>query len=800
MEYIFRELRFALRALSARRGFAASVGITLALGIGATTAIFSVIDSVLLRPLPYPQPEQLVGIFLTGKEAARAPFLPAEFNQLRSAVHGVQTMAGYSSSAFNLQGGGHAVRVNALSVTPDFFNVLGTVPLIGHGFPEKYEHGGGRYVILGHKLWLGEFNGDPAIVGATIKVDDEACTVIGVMPAGFRFTEDADIFVPASLTPTLSSDGTLRITPLRLIGRLRQSGGMEEAQEECDSVLRRMPSTTEGERHVRLLSLSTLMTEQARRPLALLFGAVALVLLIACANAAILVLAQSSRRLKELAVRAAMGAGIRQLAVSQICESLLLSALGGAGGFLLAFWCIRAIPTVLPPDIPVLYPIRIDPLVLVFGISISVLMGLVLAALPVARLSSLELITSLKAGPEQCGRPSLVNLRGGLVIAEVATTLLLLVGGGLLTRNIVHLLRADLGFDPSGLAAFSVSLPQSHSSRHQMLLFYQDALNSIAAVPGITAASVVNPLPFSGGTAEGPFLLRGQAVPSEEQFVSQSIVGAGYFQALRIRLVRGRYPAGSAGLDRREAAVDESFVRRFLDGADPIGQQISVEQDRSGQPFWLDIVGIVGAVRREGADAEPEPVVYVPLASTSQQTRLQNMTFVVRTAAPIRQVAASVQSSVSAAEPSVPVFGSTTVRRLVANSMASQTISTLLVCIFAAVATTLSFVGIFGVTSQMVTERRAEIGIRVALGAGRASVLRLILSHSLSLVAAGMVAGSAAAFFGRRLANHWVSLSSVDGMAIFGLASASLFVVASVACYLSARKALAVDPIAALRV
>jgi putative ABC transport system permease protein len=800
MEWIIRELRFGLRALAARPGFTASVAVTLSIGIGATTAIFSVINSVLLRPAPYPQPDQLVSMFVRTKESARGTFLPAEFTELRAAADDFQAMAGYSISANNLEGAKHAVRVKGLSVTPDFFRVLGITPFIGPGFPEGDESSGASCVVLAYALWHGEFDGDPSIVGRIVKIDEEPFTVVGVMPADFRFIEDADAFTPASLTPTLSSNGTLRITPLRVLGRLKEGATPEQAEVECTGLVHRLPSIASGERGITVVSLHRFAGERVRGVLLLLFAAVGLMLLIACANAAGLILVRNSARRGEMAMRVALGAGIGRIAGSLLSECLLLSTLGGAGGLLFAFWGTRALPPLLPPDVPILHPIRVDSAVFVFAVLVSVLAGVALALAPLARLSTVELLTSLRAGPQSSRRaPSLLSVRGALMMVQVAVTLVLLINAGALTSNIVRLLKTDLGFDPSGLVTFGVSLPQSYSDKRQILSFYQESLRDLAASPGITGACVVDPLPFGGGDAEGGFRLRGQPSPSGE-LVSQSIVSRDYFQVMGIKLIRGRRPSNSEGQGGRgEAVVDESFARQFLSGVDPIGQQISVEQDGSGQSIWLDMVGVVADVRQESADARPGPEIYLPIEGTSQRTRLQNMAFVVRTATPTAQVAAYAQSAVDKVDHNVPVFATATVEQLVAKSMASQRTSMLLVGLFAVVATIMSFIGIYGITSQIVAERTAEIGIRIALGARRGIVLRLILTQGLMLVATGIGAGTVIALICKRVVMHWLFISSASDLAPLALAPSCLFLVAALACYLSARRATAVDPAVALR-
>lgn len=791
-----------MRAICRKPSFTVMVVFTLALGIGATTAVFSVIKAVLLSPPSYPQPDRIVAAFVRSKQGGRGAILPSEFKGWQTANRRFEAMAGYSADAYNLVWRGQSVRVQALSVTPDFFRVLGVFPFLGQVLSPGDQSAQDKNVVLSHHLWLKHFNADRSIIGKLIKLNDQAYIVSGVMPENFTFIEPVDIYTPARLDPVISASGVLTITQLKVLARLKEGFTLEQAKAESDTIIRQVTEGARKESNIELVTLQGLIVENIRNALMLLFGAVGLLLLIACANAANLILANNLTRYKEIAVRIALGASIWRVTSYFLSECLLLSILGGGGGALIAFWCVRVTPWLLPPEIVLFRAIKIDFVALLFILSISFVTGLVLALIATIRFTTkLELSEFLNENPRRSlTGPAFFSFRNLLVISQVALTLVLLISAGILAGNVIRLLRVDLGFNPTSLITFSVSLTDSYASEERIFSFYQQSLQGIAALPGVTGACVVNPLPLGGVVTQGPYQREGEPSSSTMTFVAQTMVSNDYFRVMQIRAIRGRYFTSSGSSEiTREAIIDENFARRFFVNDDPIGRRVSVEQDRQGQPRWLTIVGIVRNVKKEGIEIQPEPTIYVPFDQTTSPTKLQNMSFVVRSAMSPSTLAATAKQVISNIDHNIPIFSVKTMDRLVAESVASQQVSAFLVGAFAIIATTLSCIGIYGLVSHMVMQRIREIGIRLALGASGGNIIRLVFGQGIGITLTGMVTGIVIALLVTRFMTHLLVGVSANQLAAFMAASSFLLLVAVPACYLPARRATKVDPIISLR-
>ncbi|MDQ3803685.1 MAG: ABC transporter permease [Acidobacteriota bacterium] len=807
LETLWQDLRYAARTLRTRPGFAAVAVLTLALGIGANTAIFSVVNAVLLRPLPYEDPERIVRIGGTNQRrgAALGSFSPQDFFDWRERANVFEALAAYDGWSPSLTGAGEPERVEAARVSPGFFGVLKVSPALGRDFlPAEEQRGNHLSVILSHPFWQRRFGGDPRVIGRSLTLNGHGYTVVGIMPAGFagpKFTggdfEQAELWAP--FAPDLSQWTRDGRSVDAAIARLKPGVSLAQAQAELDAIAaqlqRQYPDTNAG-----IGAAAASLHEQAVgaiRPALLTFlVAVGLVLLIACANVANLLLARAAARQKEIAVRMALGAGRARIVRQLLTESVLLAGLGGAAGLLLALWATSLLVALGSDAIPRPDEIAVDARVLGFTLGVSLLTGIAFGLAPALAASRPDLNETLKEGgrSQTFGRGR-KRVRGVLVVSEVALSLLLLIGAGLLVKSFVRLRRVDPGFDPRHVLTMNAFLPGArYPEEWQHAAFFEKVLERVRALPGVESASVVSNLPVSGNYDRISLYVEGQTPAAREDIpdAERYMVDAEYFKTMRIPLLGGR-PFNDR--DTAEAPpvviVNESVARRFWPGESAVGKRVRTDPSRP----WLTVVGVVGEVRHYSLEAAPNMQLYLP----HRQVPSQVMTFAVRSAGDPGAQAAAVRGQVWAVDKDQPVYDVRTMGQLLSESLAQRRFTMLLVGVFAGVALLLAAVGLYGVMNYAVAQRTHEIGIRMALGAQRGDVLRIMLGQGMALTLGGVGLGLvAAAGLTRVLESLLYGVSALDP-AVFAGVTFILIAVAFLACCIPARKATRVDPIVALR-
>jgi putative ABC transport system permease protein len=800
MRSLLQDLRYGLRRLSRSPGFTLVAVGALALGIGANTAIFSVVNAVLLRPLPYPEPEQLVQVYESRprQNMTRVDVSPNEFLAWADEGGSFRQLAAVDFASFNLTGRGEPERVSGALVTASYFPLFGVRPAHGRAFlPEEDQPGRDNVVVLGHELWQQSFGADPAVVGRAVNLDGTACTVVGVMPQGFRLPQNAKLARPVAFT---AQDRTRAGSHfLTVYGRLKPGVTGELAAAELAAVAGRLEQTfaqTNVGHQVMLAPLHEELVGDVRPALLLLLGAVGLVLLIACANLANLLLARAAARRKEVAVRAALGASRWRIVRQLLAESVLLSGAGGAAGLLLAVWGVDLLVGLDPAGVQRVGAVSLDAGVFAFTAALSLLTGLLFGLAPALQASKTDFVETLKEGGRSSGGgPARSRLRSALVVAEVALTVVLLVSAGLLTKSFRRLLDVDPGLDPRGVLTLDLSLPDTkYAESHQVAAFYRQLLESVAALPGVEAAGAVSVLPLAGSDnsnfvqIEGrPPLPAGQALRAGRRNVS-----ADYFKALRIPLKGGR---GFADADSAEAprvaVINEAMARAFFAGEDPLGKRLRTGDNNP----WVTVVGVVGDVRHRGLDVDVRPEMFFHAA----QTPSREMTLVVRAAGDPLALVGAARERVLAVDRDQPVGNVKTMETWLAESLASRRFAVLLLGLFALVAAALAAVGLYGVVSYTVAQRTHELGLRLALGARPRDVLRLVIRQGMSMTLVGAVVGLVAALaFARLMSGLLFGVAAHDPATFVGV-PVLLLAVALLACYVPARRATKVDPMVALR-
>jgi len=804
MDKAAQDVRYAVRVLRKNPGFTAVVVLTLALGIGANTAIFSIVNAVLLSPLPYDDADGIVQVWHTPPQdsfpgTTQFSLSPANYLDWRDQNHVFERIAAYDGTTFSFTGGDRPEAVNAARVAPDVFAVLRAKPLLGRGFtPEEDAPGQGKVAVLGHGFWQTRFGSDPSVVGRQIRLSGESYTVVGVMPAGFRFPHWAELWTPLAWS---AEERQVRgIHDYHAVARLAPGVSVAQAQAELGAISRRLeqqyPADNKGWGAL-VRPLRDELVGNVRPALLVLLAAVSLVLLIACANVANLVLARTLARRKEIALRAALGASRGRVLQQVLSENLLLALVGGALGLLLAYFGVEAIVAFLGDQLPRAAEIRVSGRVLLFTLLISVLTGLAAGIMPALRLTKVELGEALKQGSGKTTSDSGGNrTRSLLVVAEVALSLVLLVGAGLMIRTLGMLRGVNPGFDPRNVVSMSLTIPVAkYASPAQQTAFFERTLERLRALPGVDSAGAVIGLPTTGGSTQ-PVAIEGHPVVavSQQPEVAVRVMTPGYLRAMRIPLVRGRdvREADAAG-QPDVVLVSESMARRFWPDQDPIGRRLVL----SFYPgVSREVVGIVGDVKQRGlAVVQPSPTIYVPLAQMPRPW----MSVVVRTASPLTALMPAVAGAIREVDPEQPVLDVMTLESLLDDSLAHQRFSMLLLALFAGFALLLAGIGIYSVLSYAVRRRVQEIGIRVALGAQRSDVLWMVLGHGLRLTLAGLVIGTLGALgLGRLLTGLLFGVPPTDPLT-FTVVCALLCAIALLACYLPARRAMRVDPMIAMR-
>jgi putative ABC transport system permease protein len=799
MDTLLQDIRYSLRTLIKNPGFSFVAMIALALGIGANTVVFSVVNTVLLSPLPFNDPDTLARVYEENREYGflRQSATMPNFLDWREQNTVFQSMGAYVAGAANLTGLGEPERIQFASVTADFFSVLGVEPIHGRAIrPEEIGPGGPKIVVLSSGFWQSHYGGDPNIIGQTISLDGTPYTIVGILPARGRFPGTAQLWRPLNID--FSKFGR-RSQWLTVIARLAKGVTFEQAKAEMQQIGQRLaeqyPEPNRGW-GVAVESLSDSVVGNIRPALLVLLGAVGFVLLIACTNVANLLLARAATREKEMAIRAALGAARRRLVRQLLTESILLAVAGGAAGLLLAMWAVDALVSLSGTSIPRAKDIGVDGRVLGFSFIISLMTGMIFGLVPAFQASRTNLNETMKEGGRRSRGGSSDRVRSFLVVSQVALSLVLLVGAGLMIKSFNRLQQVSAGFNPEDVLTVRLSLPQGkYQQPASRASFCDQVIERITALPGVESAGAVVNLPLDGTGWSNSFTVEGRPPPTAGEFIaaSNNRVSKDYFRAMQIPLARGRsFTERDAAGSPAVAVINETAARRFFADEDPIGKRLQVHD---GGPT-REIVGIVGDVRHDGLDADIRPMIYMPYV---QDPRAMTLNLVVRTSSDPAKLAAVVQGEVRAADKDLPLASVRTMEEIVAGSVSSRRFSMTLLAIFAGVALMLAVVGIYGVMSYLVNQRRHEIGIRMALGARPRDVLRMILGHGLrlSFIGAGLGLASALALT-RVLSGLLFGVSATDPL-IFAVIPVVLVAAALGACAVPARRATKVDPMVALR-
>jgi putative ABC transport system permease protein len=804
---VWQDARYAVRVFIKSPAFTAVALVALALGIGANTAIFSVVHAVLLRSLPYRDAERLVMVWEHNRPRNRERNVvnPANFLDWQAQAQSFEAMAAFYDTRFNLTGAGEPVEIPAQVATGNLFAVLGAQAALGRTFAaEDGEPGRDDVVVLSHGFWQSQFGGAPDVVGKTVALNGGQVEIIGVMPADFRFfvSENSLGGKPAVLwTPTRFTPQQARGRFISVVARLKPGVTAEQAQSEMNTVSARLEQARpdfNGNWGSRVVPLREQLSGELRRPLLVLVGAVCFVLLIACANVANMMLARAAARAKEIAVRAALGAGRARVVRQLLTESLLLSLAGGLLGLLLAMWGVDALVALSPPNLIGPEAVGVNLPVLAFTFAVTVLTGVVFGMFPALEASRFDAGEALKEGGRGgTGGPRSRRLRAAFVVAQVALSLVLLVGAGLMIQSFRRLSAVDPGFDSNNLLTMRVLLPGTkYKDDAARVAFFRQVLERVEALPGVRSASMAQALPFAGiGSATG-FQIEGQPelTSAERPTTDVRVTGEGYFETMRIPVLRGRaFNPDEAREDRKVVVVNETLARKHFPGEDPVGKRITIEMKAQNEPS--EIIGVVGDAKYAKLEGEQRPMVYWAHPTLA----FSAMSLVVRTEGDPLALADAVRREVQAVDRDQPVADVRTLRSWVGDSVARARFGTLLLAVFALVALLLAAVGLYGLMSYTVVQRRHEIGIRMALGAQRRDVVRLVVGQGLLLTLAGTALGLAGALALTRVMRGLLYGVSATDPATFAAVPLLLGAVALLASYVPARRATRVDPMVALR-
>ena len=806
LETLWQDICYGLRQLRRSPGFTIVAVLTLAIGIGANTAIFSVVNASLFRALPFTDPDRIVWV----GEKDHGSVAPANFFDWRRQNHVFSAVSAYFSWGANLVARGQPRRINRTTCSFDLLRLLGVRPALGRDFLPTDERAGHIPVaIISHTVWRDNFGGDPSAIGGSLAIDGRQFTIIGVMPAGFRYPGGTEVWVaPEREVPEVPIDiGDVTqnrgLHYLAVIGRLAPGVTLERARGEMDTIAARLATQYhEGaqEHGATVEPLKQIMVGDVRPLLLILLGAVGLVLLTACANVANLMLARARVRSMEMGVRSALGATRLRLVRQAFTESVLIALLGGTLGLLVSAAATRLLLRAGAEVIPQVGVVRLDGVVLGFTLAMSMLTGILFGLAPVLQLRRVNVNDSLKYGARQVtGEREL--LRSSLVISEIALALVLSTGAGLLMRSFIGLShQARLGFNPEHVLTFSVAPNgERYRSTTQQALFYGQALERLSALPGVREAGVVDCLP-PYSQAGGPITIAEHGSQEDEQLRggAYSVASPGYFQALQIPVLRGRtFSAGDSVEAPKVAVINQTLARIFFAQQDPIGKHVAwFTADEHGKRVWLEIVGVVGDVKNLQPGADPMPQVYV---SYEQENWDAGMTFVLRTASNLVNVTTAARAAIQSADGNVPVFAIQSLPQALGQSLSQPRFNLLLFGLFATVAVILATIGVYGVVSYMVSQRTHEIGVRIALGASRADVSRMVGAKGIKLSLAGVGIGLACAgVLTRFMAGLLYGVRPFD-RATFAIVSIVLTAVTLLASHIPARRATKVDPMVALR-
>ncbi len=816
MSTFIQDVRYGLRTLSKSPGFTIVAIITLALGIGANTAIFSIVNAVLLKPLPVPEPDRLLYVtsaFSNQQNVARSFAMSyPDFFDLRSMAKSFTGLSAYHGDSFTLTGVAQPLHINGVSVSGDFFNVVGKLPELGRGFTLDEEKPGSRVVVLSHHLWESSFHGDRSIVGRNITLDKQSYTVVGVMPAGFLFPMEGD---PPELWRTTAVDGETSDPKdhpattqrgahfLQGIARLKPGVSLETAKEELNVIARNLaaqyPDTNKKFPAATVQPELEHLVGRNRTQLVILLVSVAVVLLIACLNVANLLLVRASGRNKEIALRAALGASRMRVVRQMLTESMVLGIAGALLGIPLAWWALKIFIS-LNTEMRRIEGAGLDGSVLAFTAAIALLTSLLFGLVPALRAASPNLNEFMKEGRSSTATISHNRLRGALVIAETTLGLMLLVVAGLLLRSFHRILSVDPGMNPHNVLTLNFDLPDKAYNEHQQIDFYTQLLSRLRAVPGVISAAAVTPLPLTGSNAIISFTIEGRPVPkAEEPSADIKIVSPEYFHTLNIPIKAGR---DFTDHDNENAPgviiVNEAFAQRYFPNENPIGKHMTPGASNHGKAQPREIVGIVGNVKSQRLDVEDRTEYYIP----DTQLNFGSMAVCVRTSVEPHSITSSVRNVVASMDRDLPIYDIKTMDEYLAATLTTPRFQSTLLQAFGGLALLLTAVGLYGVISYSVVQRTREIGVRMTLGASRSSVVQMVLKSGIKLTLIGIVSGVVLSLIATRFVT---SFSTV----LFGVKPTDIGVLAAVvglvsvvsilACYIPAYRASKVDPMIALR-
>ncbi len=809
IELTLEDTKYALRQLWANPTFALVMILTLALSIGANSAIFSVINGVLLKRLPYPEPDRLMRIFLSSPDFPQFPLNPFDFRDFRARNHSFETTAAFMRGDVQLSGVGEPVHLNGFGITSGYFRVLGIQPQLGREFDFNAEiPGNGLQVVISNRVWHTQFGADPNILGRKITLNAQPFTVIGVMPAGTEhpgngyhavaYGENVDVWWPFSFAGNPNNRGSHY---LEGIGRLKPGVSPDQARAEMNAVwaqINREHGVSNSEWKVLIRPLYSVLVGTSRRMLLVLLGAVGMVLLIACANTANLMLARASVRQREIAVRLAMGAPRLRVVRQLLTESLIISLVGGALGLAFAFGGVRALVALLPADFPRSHDIHVSWPVLAFTLVISVLTGILFGLAPAVQASH----TDPKQGLQHTSRTTTASrhqnrLRSALVIAEVSMACVLLVGAGLMLRTFLNLLHLDPGFSEDNLLTASISLPHEQYKPDQRSLFYEKLTNSLSALPGVISAGAGSDLPWTGYDENAGFNIEGKKPAANEGFHARyHMATPGYFTAMGIPLTAGRFFSSADRQDTQNVIIiNKALAQRYWPGEDVLGKRITFEDSPKKDSDWMYIVGVVGDVKDQPNKPSAEPAFWWP---ETQQPE-SDMSIAIRTRSDARQAIDGLRDAVHKLDPQLAVADIRLMNQVTDASLSTPRFTFVMVGLFAGLAILLAGIGAYGVIAYTVTQRTPEFGLRIALGAQRENLLRMVLAQSAKLAVPGVILGLVLSLaLGRVVQSLLYGVSPADPL-ILGAVTVLVLVVALVASYAPARRAALANPMTTLR-
>ena len=809
METLLQDLRFGFRTLVKSPGFAIVALLTLALGIGANSAIFSVINAILLRPLAYKNPEQLVLVnhnyTKINLKASVSAFGYAHYRDNAKSFESLTAITGWPA---NLTGQGEPERLTGQTVSANFFELLGASAAMGRTFAVGEDsEGKNRVVVLSHGFWQRRFASDANILNKTLSLNGENYTVVGVMSPSFQYGREIgmviDLWAPIVFTPDQLSSNSLTNEFLAVMGRLRAGVTQQQAQAEMHNIasnLRQqyMQGADATNWDLLLTSFRQQVVGDISTMLWIVMLVVGFVLLIACANVANLLLARAAARQKEIAVRTALGAGRWRIIRQLLTESILLSVAGGAFGLLIGYWGVKALVALNEDRIPRANEISLDWKVLLFTFGVSIVTGILFGIVPALQTTKADLHETLKEGGRSAAATTKQWVRSSLVVVEIGLALAVLVGAGLLVKSFLQVQQVNPGFNPEGLLTMHLSLPATkYSEAPQRANFYKQVLNDVRSLPGVQSVGAVSVLPLSGGGSSGSFRIEGREIPQGQSLPhgARWAATSDYFKTMGIPLIRGRY------FEERDVAealpvaiIDQSLAQKYWPNEDPVGKRISFEGSRDNR-IWREIVGLVGHVKHTDLEGESRAQYYIP----HQQRPQPGMALVVRTPNDPNSLAGSVRGVIKSADADLPVFRVRTMDQFVADSMTQRKFALLLICVFACLALLLSAIGLYGVMAYSVTQRTHELGLRMALGAQASDVLKLVVKQGMLLAVIGLALGVVGAIFLSRLMKTMLFNVSATDPLVFVAIALTLAAVALLACFVPARRATKVDPMVALR-